>query len=120
MKATELRIGNYVMASTYMKIDAKFIYEYSIVGGDYKPIPLTEDILLKCGFVQCLPDETYYTVNPNDFHIRIEKNELKNNENVLWVYFDEQEDHPITCIFELHQLQNLYFALTETELTIKL
>lgn len=78
-----------------------------------EPIQLTEDILLKCGFEKDVSEKTYYTNIPNEFHIRIE-------EKVFWVYFDEQPKHPITCLFNLHELQNLFYALCGNEIKISL
>ncbi len=127
---TELRIGNWIFEPE--QDDNKPFQIFSIyheVKNDkvnglpiclMRPIPLTEDILLKCGFQKDMLDETYYTINPNEYHIRIEDSEIKPREKVFWVYFDEQPNHPITCVFNLHQLQNLYFALTGEELTINL
>lgn len=76
-----------------------------------KPIPLTKDWLLKFGLEE--EDGKYYFYNPL---LMIE------------VYFTDyciikiiQNDNTIcTDTFEyVHQLQNLYFALTEEELEIK-
>lgn len=114
MNANELRIGNYLQSSCIIKIDAKFIYEYEKVGGNYKPIPLSEEILLKCG-AKVLRDKERWVI------------EFGHNEGL---YFDIHEkyvelcfqrgEYPFFKIDYLHQLQNLYFALTQTELTINL
>ena len=118
IKANEIRVGNYTLLQRKIcKIDGahiKWLEDGTYIG--HEPIPLTEDILLKCGFVFAEDFNAWQT--PHDFHIRVEDSELKQKKKVFWIYFDEQEDHPITCIFELHQLQNLYFALTGEELII--
>ena len=78
----------------------------------FKPIPLTEEILLKCGFVQC-ENEYWYTNGFLDLSLPIGTfciNGSKNSEAVI----------RINPIKHLHQLQNLYFALTNEELTVNL
>jgi hypothetical protein len=107
MKANELRIGNLV----YL-VDKEKIWE--ILDGHEidecddnpfaQPIPLTEEWLLKLGFVS------------NPFQDRYEKGQLhiecaiKKGKTYLWI---ESMPH----IKHVHQLQNLYFALTGEELT---
>lgn len=83
---------------------------------EIEPITLTEEILLKCGFEArgyfwfdlYLDERTKLTLgwHPDgriDFEMSINK-----------IYFD------ISHIKHLHQLQNLYFSLTNKELEIKL
>ena len=127
MKANQLRIGNLVQVNNETVEVLWFDHEGAVcqtldhkaqVDMPIEPIPLTEDILLKCGFTFYKEENAWHT--PHEFHIRVEDSKLKQKNKVFWIYFDEQENHPITCVFELHQLQNLYFALTEEELTIKL
>ena len=122
MKANQLRIGNLVYCKGIIDIiggveDNNYYTEKHYHGNtneDLKPIPLTEEWLFKCAFIKLDDlDEVYYTLGNNEFHIKIE-------DKVFWIYFDEQPNHPITCVFNLHQLQNLYFALTENELNITL
>lgn len=116
MKANELRIGNlYDNNGNYFVVTPSTIesvFESERVW--CKPIPLTEEWLFKCAFIKVDDeDEVYYTSGYNEFHIKIE-------DKVFWIYFDEQPNHPITCVFNLHQLQNLIFALTENELNVTL
>lgn len=119
MKANELRIGNY-----YLDFDDEiqqiemiqpfmFGFKYRWEWEKYiKPIPLTEEILLKCGFVQC-ENEYWYTNGILNLSLPIGTfsiNGSKNSEAVI----------RINPIKHLHQLQNLYFALTNEELTVNL
>jgi len=118
MKANELRIGNYVNADGNHKkvynlysngwdflhddIDCRFV-EYQ----NTKPIPLTEDWLLKFGFEK---KGSFYRI--------------KNSRFVEVIMHDEGIDVTnysvlLPHIKSVHQLQNLYFALTNEELTIK-
>jgi hypothetical protein len=74
-----------------------------------KPIPLTEEILLKCGFVKGF--DNFYRKNKS-YMIEIcffDKGILVTNQSVC-----------LSGIKHLHQLQNLYFALTCKELEINL
>jgi hypothetical protein len=104
MRAEDLRIGNYIIYQKehIIKCDLKDI-ELSEI--DREPIPLTEEILLKCGFV-C--DGDYY-VNGNWL---IEFDEENMSEFLI--------DNTAIVIKHLHQLQNLYFALTGEDLNGKL
>lgn len=90
---------------------------------DIKPIPLTEEILLKCGFVCFAESEVSkgfsIGTNPvtNDHMVTLTwlKDIFKNN---LDNYPFFKNGHHV--IKHLHQLQNLYFALTGQELEVKL
>ena len=128
MKAEELRIGNYVYEpessdpkpfkvwGTYQEQGNDKVNGYPIAL--FQPIPLTEEWLIKFGFEdgkKQLFEDYILEVSINAFSgtlttapkwfvgiIRIASNDritlVKNN---------------------VHQLQNLYFALTQKELTIK-
>jgi hypothetical protein len=112
LKANELRIGNWHWGDgNPIQITAKDILDLSDDPQDdfYQPIPLTEEWLLKFGF---------------------EKN--KNNRFVLLtgdvdILFTEDLDgwvcdginFSVNCLSYVHQLQNLYFALTGEELEMK-
>jgi hypothetical protein len=125
MKATELRIGNFVdcngivseiveIRTNYVKL--KYFREdvkkehTSLVDLDdmVKKIPLTEEWLLKFG---------YYDENsPNHFT----KNEYTIDAHTFWKCNEMFiEDKNGVYVKYVHQLQNLYFALKQRELTIK-
>ncbi len=129
MESKELRIGNYVLArgakAVVKSIEDTHIGYSKTKHSDYlkrehrteekvplkfiQPIPLTEEWLLRFGF------------DKNDEHgvflmvIRVlNKNIiLECAENCVWI-----DDSMISCEY-VHQLQNLYFALTGEELTLK-
>lgn len=114
MNANELRIGNYVNLKDkgLYKIDRGYDLEKieDWEGTDYcTPIPLTEDWLLKFGFDKgsdIIGDCFYIELkNNDDFVIHIE-------DYNMFLFDDNLE------IKHVHQLQNLYFALTQKELTI--
>ena len=119
IKANELRIGNLV----YYKItdnfderkewlevckidhdDLRILGIKDEMNQDYQPIPITEDWLLKFGFEK-------------DVNLQFYKN-FKNNKTVII-------DFCFICLLGnfhvkinyVHELQNLYFALTKTELS---
>ena len=72
---------------------------------EYKPIPLTEEWLLKFGFES--DDEFIFEKD-----IRICKTKQG------YVYFDFSVMDPICDVKYVHQLQNLHFALTGEELEL--
>jgi len=120
MIANELRLGNYCeyyIEDMMEKHDPGFWVRNKIDLQDiecclnnkehfdkhYRPTPLTEEILEKCGFVEGeWLDETSlrYLYQAND---------------ILYI----SDSYSCPCKY-LHQLQNLIFALTGTELEIKL
>lgn len=112
MKAVELRIGNYVKTDNDLVIKSyspEGLYNILKNIDEYKPIPLTEEWLLKFGFVSN-PYEDRYELR-REYHIYIEIDKTKGFTEI-WC-----EKYPI--IKHVHQLQNLYFALTGEELTFK-
>lgn len=115
MKANELRIGNYHLYRIRDKFDERKEWDevYTIdaqdlvllskyENKDYKPVPLTEEWLLNFGFVK------------TSLHY------FKYNSIIITI-----EDNGFQCLLGfqcvnlkyVHQLQNLYFALTDQELT---
>lgn len=110
MKANELRIGNFVSK------DGE-IYEADFITirmtENYEPIPITEEWLLKFGFDKVLPrnDKMYYRLN--DYFVIEDSRVFLLGDDAFEILKLRQE------IKYVHQLQNLYFALTGEELTIK-
>lgn len=116
MEATELRIGNLFIEYHSRKIikvigleEKRIVFSGLFLDKwQAKPIPLTKEILLKCGFYRITGD--LYTNDIIDIRvgkfIEIHKNRNIINNKDLFLY--------------LHQLQNLYFALSGEELTINL
>jgi hypothetical protein len=110
MNANELRIGNLVYYRIDDKMDERKSWNeestidvqdlWCVERGDtnYTPIPLTEEWLLKFGFIRM--HKLYSLNNVNIFKLNSE--------------FISDLDVPVQHV---HQLQNLYFALTIEELT---
>lgn len=111
MNASELRIGNWVKnLGLDVKIEGygiAFCAEGKLV---YDPIPLTPEILEKCGFGNGNSEKANVDLW-NKYWIG--DFELDNNKEC----FDYEGK---VSIKYLHQLQNLYFALTGEELKITL
>lgn len=133
IKYTEVRIGNLVNkngqsapinAGDFLKVDlgAKELKEI-------EPIPLTSECLERCGF--CL-DNKLIRLHEEEVHYSYRNNKLELTFTVAYV--KDLTGADITririridgdilfvpkAIVYVHQLQNLYFALTGEELTIK-
>ena len=129
MKATEFRVTNLVMFKNLVINPIIFIgydsVELIAPNGqtmtakldDIQSIPLTEEWLFKLGFEKPFNvalNEYYPDYSFNHFHV-----DLKIEDNMSVCY--------ICCIkgnfrfvnYHVHQLQNLYFALTGEELEMK-
>jgi hypothetical protein len=116
MESNELRIGNYVDCykkrhnEKFIEVESIELYSinYDFCGYyvcDLIPIPITEDWLLKFGFEK--------------------DSDLVNSlcKSGIWFNVKNMEatylSHKLRKINYVHELQNLYFALTGEELTIK-
>jgi hypothetical protein len=143
MKASELRIGNYVnvpfQEQCPFRIDAfeycseKFIkvaqevklngfevHPLTWYGRDLKPIPLTEEWLFKFGFY--LRDGFSNTFKLNVEKHKYDCSEITYSEKEGLFRFSNGQQKGTTLIPHIkyvHQLQNLYFALTGEELKQK-
>lgn len=129
MNANELRVGNLVSYHENISVvhgitdpdygnGIHIHYEHTCIGCDEKliePIPLTGKWLLKFGFKKYFDNnnESYFRIN-DDMFITAD----------YYVYL--MGDDAFEClklkrkIKYIHQLQNLYFAITGEELTIKI
>jgi len=122
MKLNELRVGNlinYDERYCTVEIINRELEEVYILGGDFyystsikniDGIPLTEDWLLKLGLKKNEGWDNMVYFNKNDIHIY-----KCNNSDKEWFEYECE-----LLISSVHQLQNLYFALTNEELIIKL
>ena len=114
MKANELRIGNYVDNGFEDLIEVSSISEDSCSGYNIetlKPIPLTQEWLEKLGFGYWDDYEVWYSPD-EDATLRIEH--YTKGEKIGF-YENDYGVH----IKSVHSLQNLVFALTNTELKLK-
>lgn len=104
IKASELRLGNWVSCEGKpYQVNMNILQSFTVSPVWMDPIPLTPEILEKCDF-----DEWGFQIVRKDGYISIQANQ----------YIMDEENEIATCEY-LHQLQNLYFALTGEELEIK-
>jgi hypothetical protein len=126
MKATELRIGNFVefenevfrmhiISESYPVLDTDLFGAYVVEWDKLYPIPLTEEWLADFGFIDkyksCNNDWSIYGFTINQQSDEDDDGNKIPQEQIF--YYQYQYD-----IKYVHQLQNLYFALTGKELTI--
>ena len=119
MKASELRIGNLVNTedgnfSVFEILENDIVMENNISFAKYyvKPIPLTEEWLLKFGFKR-----DYYTMELNDFKLEA-GSRIIDTDTLSGFGWEQIKDEKYLSISYLHQLQNLYFAICGIELKI--
>lgn len=120
MNAKELRIGFYYMHDgSVFEMDSTTLSSILIVGGEYEydPIPLTEDWLVRFGFKK---SKCYLGMREGMTREILFIYPTKSGMYVsLWfpkAYTESDEDHYLKEINYVHQLQNLYYALTGQEL----
>ena len=120
MKASELRIGNLATDSSGNLLRVIGLNDDSISYGVFdsskfplpkrwqgKPIPLTDEWLLKFGFTENTTSWTNWQSKRHCKEVRL----IKSQKNVVTFNLNR--------INSVHRLQNLYHALTGEELTIK-
>jgi hypothetical protein len=109
MEAKELRVGNIVRYADSVYLDGGKVTEVGDIiqyeTDYYQPIPLTEEWLLNFGFEKEL--DLFYRKNKSSM--------------IEIIFFDNgflvaNQSFCLNHIKHVHQLQNLYFALTGTEL----
>jgi len=147
MKAQELRIGNFVEILTTTrdtmiplptgkygeinrvsldKVQIKYVFEtntekHVVFNRSYntiKPIPLTEEWLVKFGFYKRYGSYIWIKIlagDDTDYPITLQ---FTNNHTAMQICRSGIGTQCAPCSY-VHQLQNLYFALTGEELTIK-
>lgn len=128
MKASELRIGNLLQGNPISNVNQGIysdgvvaitgygIHMMEIMGLDYKPIPLTEEWLVKFGFE--IIRRSYY----GNYAVIIDFQLWHGCDTDYWIFStvdDRGDNNEVNVNLRfVHQLQNLYFALTGKELTI--
>ena len=124
MKAQELRVGNILLYGNKrvivsgIELDVNS-FNYVISCSDrtaynlyqLKPIPLTEQWLIKLGFEKHF--NGYFCERD---YLLLKQHKL---ENKWFAWINKVGDIDCTRINSVHQLQNLYFALTGQELELK-
>ena len=130
INANELRIGNYVSdyhaSDSFMGKVKTLTHNRCYYGNfhssykDLKPIPLTEEILLKCGFkIREITVLGATQKHYSDFrNIAIEL--LSDEYFMLGLHRGYETIEPIRRVKYVHELQNLIYALTNEELQVEL
>lgn len=125
MEQNEIRVGNWLNDPRPFNEDTKKFFKMTDNGHfkakardiqfaeEFEPIPLTEEILLKCGFYKTGITELYLLTET----ISISWDE--NDPTVIEINGENIYSYIVNCEY-LHQLQNLYFALKGQELEINL
>jgi hypothetical protein len=121
MKINELRIGNYIspLGRGITVVEGLCIWDGLIQSSnfaergieDFEPIPLTEEWLLKFGAT-----EKYKSVSNRWSFGIFALDDPEDEDGILTNEFYYDSTLKVKYV---HQLQNLYFALTGEELTIK-
>lgn len=112
MEAHELMIGNTIDKGTIVNMLESGVhvgYGKCYTYDEISPIPLTEEWLLSFGFVESQDIDTIFGLKLNDFWY-INEFQIRNKFNAILLEVE---------LKYVHQLQNLYFALTRTHLTLK-
>lgn len=125
--ARELRIGNIVYFNNYEQLDIDQIKTLTFIDFEqicydkhanrFSPIQLTQEILEKwCGFNDGeirISDNTYLILDEDEgYNVFIKQfNAIGSTPDIETVLMPK-------CIKYLHELQNLYFALTGEELKV--
>jgi hypothetical protein len=129
IQANELRIGDIVLRAKLLQkaytLPNEWEYDQITVSHNditacvlkpesFKPIPLTPEILEKCGFVYDDVFEKWF-IYLNKHELDIDRLTFRKYEG--FICFDGIDKRTILKqVKYLHQLQNLYFALTGEEL----
>lgn len=143
IRENDLRVGNCILDESGIMvkvecIESKYFNNYD-GGGEFQikfsdkflniktcdlsyctGILLTEEILLKCGYIKNLDTGNYVNkLSVDDGMFTKMVIELDENVYLFCIVSNNYDSYDIRIDF-LHQLQNLYFALTGQELEVKL
>ena len=134
MEAKDLRMGNWVynpIQKINILVDFNVLnlirldnlrYAREIKKGEecFQPIPLTEEILLKCGFDKIKIEHEEYSGFEYELSLGTYSKILVLDDFSYSIVCKKIEDNSVCfdkdILTSLHQLQNLYFALTNEEL----
>lgn len=117
LQAKDLRIGNIVFSKISGGLIMVQYIPIDIDMDNYGAVKLTEDVLVKLGFEEVYNSEfthKFELTQDVSFEYRFEKFNNASGMTGLTYY-----GRLLGNIRFVHQLQNLYFAITNEELTIK-
>ena len=116
IKLEELRFGNYFLHNSKIaQFDEEIMHDvvYGVLEGDER-IPLTEEWLLKFGFVIGEYYKNYKIQTGFGWH------SIKKFED-HWIYSIDESDagcYTVALLTDVHELQNIHFVLSGFELKI--
>lgn len=121
LKAKDLRIGNYVVFNTNdkpFKITAEGLLEVSQMEGKphpycYEPILLNVDWLMRFGGK---PLENGYWISVTNLKAELHFEVFNNTDEIVTTIKSQFSNLILDRIKYVHELQNLYFSLTKSEL----
>lgn len=132
INSSELRLGNYILQKVNTRIvPVKYsFYHFELIqkgnDKDIFPVVLKTEILEKAGF----SENKDYPLLPDAREFILVLPVIGNNKNEIRAYIKNNKECfgravvnnlPVSNnIYHLHQLQNLYFALTNEELEVKM
>ena len=120
MNIQEIRIGNWIIGNgKEFQVYAETFADIESTYGEFKPIPLTEEWLVKMGFEIDRTGDLSIMINSAVTHLFF--NKVKDFFYPMILVEAEFSGLGSNCvglnsIQYVHQLQNLYFALTGEEL----
>ena len=113
MKANELRIGNHIRyRNEIIEVQPTDILSAELSPSDFSFIPITEEWFLKFGFEKTKENFSTYDLGKLSIYMPSVHYEKGRTYFDSWVIIEKSPE-------TVHQLQNLYFALTGEELTLK-
>lgn len=123
---TELRIGNIISVGEPSKHSdlqlSQKDFENLIVFKTFdriQPIPITEDWLVKFGFEYDEDLDVFIISFPDGKKLGVRDYTMSNQGfKIVWVW-DKVLKHIVNNLEHVHRLQNLVFALTQTELILE-
>lgn len=124
MKASELRIGNLITfknrdsSDTEMFVEVGDLFRIEQDENGYNPIKLTEEWLLKFGFEKQFKN---MPIGRKSYSLILYHNHfcfISYEDDFFVRLYSSTSDFSIEIKY-VHQLQNLYFALTNEELILK-
>ena len=132
IRENELRIGNYILQKVQTRVvmaRCSYAHFELLAKGEEKdlfPVVLKAEILEKCGFIE----NKEYPLLPSAREFKLVLPVIGSGQNEILAYIKNNQECfgrasvgtiPASNNFHyLHQLQNLYFALTGDELAVKL
>lgn len=126
IKATELRIGNYIQRCGYMFEEKEKFHDIIVGHNDitacvssptsFRPILLTNDLLIKFG---ARVSHSIYWISMPNLKAELHFETFNNTSEIVTTIRTSSSELILDRIRYAHELQNLFSALSGTELTLK-